>query len=308
MTDVGNPNLKLIIFRGPPASGKSTTADKFRPSMVIVNRDSIRFSLYGRYFGGNINEDVVTDVENTAIASALSAGQSVLLDSTNLRNKNLNTKLSLAALHGATVEFVDFEVPLDQAIAWDTARGVEFGRAVGERVIRSFYKRYKINPDTGKLRPAPTPLPEFEPYVKSEYPRPYAYIVDTDGTVADHEGVRNPYDTTKYHLDKYRDHVANIVSALGVEGYSIIALSGRDEEFRDVTEKWWRDGDIPFDEFHMRPPGDKRMDAIIKYELFKEYIEPRFDVLGAFDDRPQVIRMWRKIGVPVIDVGFGKEF
>ena len=63
-----------------------------------------------------------------------------------------------------------------------------------------------------------------------------------------------------------------------------------------------------FDEFFIRPAGNKRMDAIIKYELFKEHIEPNYNAVGAFDDRPQVIRMWETIGVPVLNVGSGREF
>lgn len=34
-------------------------------------------------------------------------------------------------------------------------------------------------------------------------------------------------------------------------------------------------------------------DDIIKKELYKKEIEPRYNVLFVFDDRPQVLKMWQ---------------
>lgn len=290
---------ELLVLRGVPGSGKTTFADAL-DDYTSVNRDSIRFQMFGKYWG--VDESVVTDVENTMVASALRAGQNVVLDATNLVPKNLRTKLSIAARHGATVRFRDFPIPLVDAVQRDARRV----RTVGATVIEGFFKRSKINPATGILPPPPEPL-VFE-RVGNTNNLPLVYIVDTDGTVANHEPHRSPYDTTKYHLDTSIHHVAAAVVALSYAGYGIIGLSGRDEKFRLVTEQWWNDNGIPFDHFLMRPEGDTRMDAIVKYELFKEYIEPHFNVLAAFDDRPQVIRMWETIGVPVLNVADGREF
>lgn len=294
----------LVIFRGPPASGKSTAAESLRKhGYTIVNRDSIRFTMFGKYWG--VDEGVVTDVENAMVESALRAGQSVVLDATNLKNRNLNAKISLASRYGADVAFRDFEVPIMVAIKRDHLRD----RKVGEKVIRDFYKRYKINVDTGQMKPPPAILPSFEKYV-SDTSLPKAYIVDTDGTVANHEPHRGPYDTSKYHLDTVWEHVAEVVRSLDAQGYSIIGLSGRNEDFEEVTLRWWDDNNIPFDEFYFRPneDGPKTIDATVKYNLFMENIAPRFNVLGAFDDRPQVIRMWETIGVPVFMVNDRLEF
>lgn len=293
----------LLILRGVPASGKSTHAEELqRQGWTVVNRDSIRFSLYGEYWGKGVDETVVTDVENSMIESALRANANVVVDATNLNQKALKTKLSIASRFGAFVSYRDFEVPAYVALEFDNLRQ----RKVGAEVINGFFKRYKINADSGVLPKAPEPWPKFERYVGN--PKlPSAYIVDTDGTVANHEGVRNPYDTGKYHLDTVHRHVGEVVAALGLS-FSIVGLSGRDENYRDVTENWWYEQGLGFDAFFMRLAGDKRVDAIVKYELFKKFIEPKYNVLGAFDDRPQVIRMWRAIGVPVFDVGNGIEF
>lgn len=289
----------LEILRGVPASGKSTYAETL--PYVRVNRDSIRFQMFGKYWG--VDENVVTEVENGMLTAALRADKDVVLDATNLSARFLRTKLSIASRYGANVMFMDFPISLEEAVIRDAQRE----RTVGAEVIEGFFRRNKINPWTGDLPEPPALLPTFEPYIRNPN-MALAYIVDTDGTVANHEPHRSPYDTTKYEQDTLIEHVGRVVTALSDTGYCIIALSGRDEEFRYVTEKWWNENGLMFDEFFMRPPGDKQMDAIVKYELFKEYIEPNYNVLGAFDDRPQVIRMWETIGVPVLNVADGREF
>ena len=289
----------LKIYRGVPGSGKSTdAADK---GWVVINRDSIRFALFGKYWG--VDEAIVTDVENAALSSALRAGKDVILDATNLHNKFVRTKLSIAARYGATVTYKDFPISLVDAIERDAGRE----KRVGPDVVEGFFKRFKIDPSTGVLPKPLEPLPFFERYVRNTE-LPLAYIVDTDGTVANHEPHRTPYDTTRYHEDTLIEHVAAIVGSLAATDFNIIALSGRDAGYRTVTEGWWTNNQLHFDEFFMRPEGDVRMDAIVKYELFKKHIEPHYNVVGAFDDRPQVIRMWETIGVPVLNVADGREF
>jgi hypothetical protein len=259
--------------------------------------------MYGTYWGGNVDEGVVTDTENAMVETSLRWGQDTVLDATNLRNRNLNAKISLASKYGATVEFHDFPIQLHEAVRRDSKRD----RSVGERVIAGFFHRFKVG-EGGQLRPPPSPLPDFERYTPNESLTP-AFIVDTDGTVADSNGIRGPYDTLLYGQDRVREHVATVVRALGeYPALRVISLSGRDERYYDVTTGWWEDNGIPFDDFHMRPVGDTRMDAIVKYELFQERIAPYYNVLGAFDDRPQVIRMWERIGVPVFNVGNNEEF
>lgn len=292
----------LSILRGVPASGKTTLAmELVGAGWTRVCRDDIRFAMYGKYWG--VPEDVVTRVENSMIEASLSAGNNTVVDATNLSRNYLRPKLSLASRYGAHVSFNDFPVDLARAVERDKIRD----RTVGEDVIRYFFKQYKINVNTGVLPLAPEPMPPFERYT-TDYSKPRAYIVDTDGTVADHTGVRSPYDTTRYSLDRLRYHVAGIVYALNKADVAVVGLSGRDEEFRDVTQDWWRDNGMEFDAFFMRPKGDRRMDALVKYDLFKDQVEPNYSVLGAFDDRPQVIRMWETIGVPVFNVGTGEEF
>jgi len=43
----------------------------------------------------------------------------------------------------------------------------------------------------------------------------------------------------------------------------------------------------------MRPAGDYRKDCYVKYDIYNEYIKHHYNVLMVFDDRNQVVDMWR---------------
>jgi hypothetical protein len=128
--------------------------------------------------------------------------------------------------------------------------------------------------------------------------------VDVDGTLANHQGIRSPYDTSKYDQDTPHLDVAWVVNMLAASGTKLIGVSGRDAAFRDVTVRWLAEqAGVYFDEFYMRPEGDTRNDAIVKHELYHENIAGRYDVVGVFDDRGRVLRMWRAIGLTTFAVG-----
>jgi len=55
----------------------------------------------------------------------------------------------------------------------------------------------------------------------------------------------------------------------------------------------------------MRAAGDMRKDAIVKAEIFDREIRHRWDVTAVFDDRQQVVRMWRSLGLTVFAVAEG---
>jgi hypothetical protein len=88
----------------------------------------------------------------------------------------------------------------------------------------------------------------------------------------------------------------------------IIFMSGRHDSCREDTETWLKgftQSDVPI-ELYMRATGDNRPDYIVKYELFQEHIAGKYRVLGAFDDRDQVVDLWRnKLCIPTFQVANG---
>jgi hypothetical protein len=58
----------------------------------------------------------------------------------------------------------------------------------------------------------------------------------------------------------------------------------------------------------MRPEGSMEKDTVVKKALYDEHIKSRYNVLGVFDDRPCMVRLWRSLGLFCFDCGNGIEF
>jgi hypothetical protein len=135
---------------------------------------------------------------------------------------------------------------------------------------------------------------------------PIAWMVDIDGTLAlgPH---RNPYDWRSADADLPNRAVVMAVQALAAHpGVSaIIAISGRQEEARALTARWLVDHAVPYNELLMRTDGDFRPDDVVKEEMFRERIKPRYSVTGVIDDRNKVVKMWRRLGLVCFQVAEG---
>ena len=88
-------------------------------------------------------------------------------------------------------------------------------------------------------------------------------------------------------------------------GEKVIIVTGRDESCRELTAEWLDFYGIPYSEMFMRKADDYRKDSIIKKEIYDNDIFPRYNVLFVYDDRNQVVDMWRGLGVKVFQVEEG---
>jgi phosphoglycolate phosphatase-like HAD superfamily hydrolase len=140
-------------------------------------------------------------------------------------------------------------------------------------------------------------------------------IVDIDGTLADishrerHvKGKRKRWGKFFQNMDKDLPipEVAAKVRQLSLD-HTIILVSGRPDEYRAVTEEWLKRHKIPYQDLYMRKSGDFRPDDVVKQEILKTRLKKE-EIKLVIDDRPRVIRMWRKNGLEVEDVGNGIEF
>lgn len=305
---------ELRIYRGLPASGKTTLAkawvDEDPARRARVNRDELRAMLHGGVNLGHDTEQHIWSARDYLVRSMLAKGTSVACDDTNLRQSMARDLARSGLLAGATVEVVDLtETPMSICIARDYERGERGERAVGEDAIRAMHLRYLA----GKQRPLPSPLDGIEeaqpvvPYVPRKR-TPRAVMVDLDGTLCLHNG-RSPYDESRVGDDLPNGPVVELVRALGrgSEGIHrrILAVSGRSEGCRDATVDWLERHEVPYDELHMRPLGDRRKDAVVKREIFDREIRDRYDVVFVLDDRQQVVDMWRELGLTVFQVAPG---
>lgn len=306
---------QVTILRGVPASGKSHYATaqvkNAKGATIRVNRDDLRYQMFGSYWGAGVDEDTVTRVANAMIVDGVKHDKDVIVDATNLVSKNLRSIADLVHKHGGSVSIMDFPVDMKLAIVRDKFRELKGEHFVGPDVIeKSFFDRFHINKETGKLPKAP----DIDNKVSIEYPQyvevpglPYAIIVDIDGTLADLSH-RSPYakDEALYLKDKLNDYVSGIV-ALYQEGIGnsaiVILMSGREEKFRDVTNAWLLKHGVENDALYMRATGDPRNDSIIKNELFEKYIAGKYNIDFILDDRLRVCQMWYAKGLNVLRVG-----
>lgn len=99
-------------------------------------------------------------------------------------------------------------------------------------------------------------------------------------------------------------------SLWAIHDYNVIEIwSGRCESVRDKTEAWLMKYGLLKGRLKMRPQGDSIPDDELKECWLEEKIASGIDIQFVFDDRPKVVRMWRRRGIFVFDVNqSGKEF
>lgn len=298
---------ELLITRGLPGCGKTTFARSWvaedRGHRARVNRDDLRQMLDKGEFIKGVTEGRVLAARDALILGLLAKGLDVISDDTNLPQRTARDLARLAARGKAAFTVHDLtDVPLETCLARDVARTDK--ASVGEDVIRGMHVRFLNG------RGYPLPLPE-EPAGETAaadlyVPPPNAprtVLVDIDGTVA-LKGTRSPFDETRVHEDRPNRAVITVILAMA-ETHWIVFCSGRTDGCRAETEKWLAEHvGVQFD-LYMRAAGDMRKDSIVKRELFDKHVRHQHDVEFVIDDRLQVIRMWRELGLTVLDVAGG---
>lgn len=289
----------LTITRGLPASGKTTWA-KAQSHLVRVNRDDLRRMLHGGARSGRAEVEV-TLAQRAAVEALLRGGTDVVCDDTNLRSRVVRELAEVALRAGAAWQVRDFtDVPVDECIRRDALRSGD--THVGEDAIRGMHRRYLAG------RGLPLPVPVFDVgglLYEAPLDVPSAVLVDIDGTVALMNS-RSPYDVTRVHEDLPNLPVITAVRAMHAAGHRIVFCSGRTDDCRDATQEWLAAHvGVPYEALFMRVTGDSRRDSVIKREIFDREIRTRYRIVGVFDDRDQVVRMWRALGLTVFQVAEG---
>ena len=150
---------------------------------------------------------------------------------------------------------------------------------------------------------------EPEPYVFNVHDQgwcPPTVLCDIDGTVALHGDERGHYEYDKVSGDQPNNAVIDCVRSFIEAGLEVIFMSGREDYCRWDTLDWInRYVTNRMCDLFMRETGDHRADYIIKAELFDRYVRGIYDVRFVLDDRDQVVRMWRKMGLTCLQVADG---
>lgn len=140
-----------------------------------------------------------------------------------------------------------------------------------------------------------------------------AVIFDIDGTLADlthrrHYVQTKPANWEAFRLAADRDTLIEPVAVAQralLQTNNMILCTGRMEKERELTERWLLRHDIFFDRLYMRATNDTRPDFVIKEELLDRILADGFKPVLAFDDRKQVVDMWRRRGLICAQVAEG---
>lgn len=294
---------KLILTRGIQGSGKTTWTleqlAKFPDQYARVNRDEIRNTVFGAYWG--VDEQAVTVVQHAMLTALFTANKrDVISDDTHLNSRNVKDLLLLAQKHGYEVEHRDFKISLEEAIRRDALRE----RTVGVEVITNFYTRYMRK---GEFPPFPVldvnkKVDNISHLYSAVESAPKAFIVDIDGTIAKMVN-RGPFEWTRVGEDEPIHGVIDMVKLLHANGHKILITSGRDGISKKDTVEWLNLHNVPFDSIFMRTINDMRPDDIVKAEIFNNEIREQYNVRGVLDDRLKVCRVWHKMGLTLFRVG-----
>lgn len=101
------------------------------------------------------------------------------------------------------------------------------------------------------------------------------------------------------------DMICTMAVMLHADGNRIILVSGRNESERWITEKQMEASGIIYDTLVMRPDDDYDPDHILKSRILDALIEEGYDPKMAFDDRDNVVAMWRNRGLTCLQVAEG---
>ena len=119
------------------------------------------------------------------------------------------------------------------------------------------------------------------------------------------------FDPTNIDLDQPYTPVIKMAQMLKSQGFMIVIFSGRSKATKDATTQWLDRHDVPFDVIKMRP-ADRSIgghfhfmkDSDLKQHWLDD-LQIKDDIFAVFDDRNQVVDMWRSNGLQVFQVAEG---
>ena len=283
---------KVLLMRGLQGSGKTTYAKELvsnDKSWKRVSRDDLRKQLDNEVFNPK-NEKFITIARDQIIHAALNNGYNVVVDETGFNPETVKAIREIAESHDAVFEIRYIDTKLSVCLDRNSKRP----NPVPKEAIIALYNKY-VAPNSEKTQDAVV--------------LPKCIVVDLDGTAAS-IAHRNPFDTGRCYEDSVNTPVQSVVKAMMSAGYQVIFVSGREEKFRELSEKWLKDkffagvdGYTPL--LYMRKTEDFRNDAIIKIELYEEHIIGKYHIEFVLDDRNRVVDAIREIGLTVFQVAPG---
>lgn len=141
-----------------------------------------------------------------------------------------------------------------------------------------------------------------------------AIIVDLDGTIFDtrhrlhYITGRDDQNWAAFEAAAENDipveHVVELLRNYAANGTRVLIVTARhDKRMRLATMNQLQRHQIPCHRLFMRPDKiEMDQDAFLKQKIYTAEIKPMYDVKFAIEDRPEVVQMWQRNGVPCFAV------
>jgi predicted kinase len=303
--------LTVFIFKGAPASGKSSAARELMRKEPgkwrRINNDALREAMdFGVYSAEN--EKTLRRTREFLLKDFLKSGFNVVVDNVNAGKRHFEDICKWVASLNIDVQVVEkiFYCPLEELLRRD---GERTGNAkVGEKIVERWFKElggnqfknYQVKHEIFTKRTTCaegewTPMEQDENLDK-------CVVYDLDGSMAliSH---RNPYDASNCIKDTPHKHVVDMCKLHHNTGHKVFFFSGREDKHREVTEEWLNiHFGYPY-ELHMRETNNNEDDAKLKRRLFETHIKNKHCLVAWVDDRLKVCRFVFEAGLPLFRVG-----
>lgn len=300
---------KLILVQGISGSGKTTWAKQWVEEDPIrrirLNYDDLRCML-GKYWVPE-REPLMKKIFDIALDNALVSGYDIVIDNmSNLNPKHQEGYQKLIENWNSKnpnkykIEYKLFDTPLEVCIERDSKREIP----IGEKVIRQQWRKYRDYIIQQSIKEM------LDNQVKEDPNLHHCIIVDMDATLCFNTSGRpfyGPGTAEQIINDIPNTNVIDLVKAY-CETYDceLVVITGRDESCREATLEWLDKYYIYPNLLLMRKEGDYSKGDECKKKLYEENIKGKYNVDLVFEDSSKVVKMYRDLGLTVLQPNEGK--
>lgn len=310
---------EIILTLGISGSGKTywskQWAEEDPEHRIRLNYDDIR-CMFGKYWVPDRREQLVKDTFMYALRQAMYMGYNIVIDNmSNLNPKHQKEYEKLIEEHNSFVEsskyqlkYKLFDTPVEVCIERDSKRLIP----IGEKVIRQQWRQYRTSIIQASIAEM------LKKLVVQDDKLPHCIIVDMDatlcfntngrpfwGTEADERVIDDIPNTPVIELVKHYKEAPYGSNPYTYE-HNVIIITGRSESARVGTEMWLKKYKVPYDKLLMRPNGDITKGDELKQILYENEIKDKYYVDFVLDDSSKVVKMYRNLGLTVLQPNEGK--
>jgi hypothetical protein len=133
-----------------------------------------------------------------------------------------------------------------------------------------------------------------------------AFLCDFHGTLVNVSSIRHYLKDRQY--DRFYEEslscppieeTVEAVRRTHGDGLVNLLFTGMPERYVDGLNSWLARHDVPIDLIEMRVNGDYRKDFIVKRDMYIRTTDNGYYVVGALEDNPRIVDLWRGYAIPV---------